>query len=58
MNKLKGKDLINIGIFTAIYFYRHFRSGVYRFYPDLYSAYQRDRAACRRYSDDVVLLQN
>ena len=56
-NKLQGKDLINIGIFTAIYF-RHFRSGVYRFYPDLYSTYQRDRAACGRYSDDVVLLQN
>ena len=53
-NKLQGKDLINIGIFTAIYFIVIF----YRFYPDLYSAYQRDRAACRRYSDDVVLLQN
>ena len=57
-NKLQGKDLINIGIFTVNLLYRHFRSGVYRFYPDLYSAYQRDRAACRRYSDDVVLLQN
>ena len=29
-----------------------------RFYPDFHSAYQRDRAACGRYSDDVVLLQN
>ena len=47
-NKLQGKD----------FFYRHFRCGVHRFYPDFHSAYQRDRAACRRYSDDVVLLQN
>ena len=39
-------------------FYRHFRCGVHRFYPDFHSAYQRDRAACGRYSDDVVLLQN
>ena len=34
-NKLQGKDLINIGIFTVDLLYRHFRSGVYRFYPDL-----------------------
>ena len=39
-------------------FYRHFRGSIHRFYPDFHSAYQRDRAACGRYSDDVVLLQN
>ena len=57
-NKLQGKDLNQHRYFYGDLLYRHFRSGVYRFYPDLYSAYQRDRAACRRYSDDVVLLQN
>lgn len=56
-NKLQGKDLINIGIFTAIYFIVIFAAASIGFI-DLYSAYQRNRAACRRYSDDVVLLQN
>lgn len=32
-NKLQGKDLINIGIFTAIYFIVIFAAAVYRFYP-------------------------
>ena len=56
-NKLQGKDLINIGIFTAYLFYRSFSLRLHRFYPDFHSAYQRGRAACGRYSDDVVLLQ-
>ena len=34
-NKLQGKDLINIGIFTAIYFIVIF----HRFHPDFHSAY-------------------
>ena len=37
MNKLQGKDLINIGIFNGDLFYRHFCGGVYRFYPDFHS---------------------
>ena len=57
-NKLQGKDLINIGIFTAIYFIVIFAAASIGFIPIFHSAYQRDRAACGRYSDDVVLLQN
>ena len=44
-NKLQGKDLINIGIFTAIYFIVIFAAASIGLYSDFHSAYQRD--SCR-----------
>ncbi len=57
-NKLQGKDLINIGIFTAIYFIVIFAAASIGFIPIFIPLISVNRAACRRYSDDVVLLQN
>ena len=57
MNRLQGKDLINIGIFTAIYFIVIFAAAVYWLYPYFHPAHQCDRSAGRRHPHDAVFLQ-
>ena len=43
MNRLQGKDLINIGIFTAIYFIVIFAAASIGFIPYFHPAHQCDR---------------
>ena len=57
MNRLQGKDLINIGIFTAIYFIVIFAAASIGFIP-IFIPHQCDRSAGRRHPHDAVFLQN
>ena len=57
MNRLQGKDLINIGIFTAIYFIVIFAAASIGFIP-IFIPLISDRSAGRRHPHDAVFLQN
>ena len=58
MNRLQGKDLINIGIFYGDLLYRDLCRGIYWLYPYFHPAHQCDRSAGRRHPHDAVFLQN
>ncbi len=55
MNKLQGKDLINVGIFTAIYFVVMMAIAMLGFIPYFSSASDRAGSADWRNRNDAVL---
>lgn len=55
MKKLQGKDLINVGIFTAIYFVVFMAVAMLGFIPIFFATADCDCAAYCRHCYDAVL---